>query len=339
MARSCRSLSLHKLVEQEPTDIPEYAALYISMDLGVVPNQRGSKKPTVKNWPAFKARAEDVPSYFDNGKNVGLLLGVRSGGLVDIDLDCSEARAAADLFLPNTLTAGRKSAPRSHRFVISPGAKSRSWRMSGKDGQMLVEVRSTGAQTLVEPSVHPSGERYEWDREGALEAVEIPAEQLELLCAKIATAAAIACRLPAGGRHDFAMALAGYMLRPGRLDEKTTREVLLAAWRAAGADSPEALDDVERAVRDTAQKIFLGDRVTGGPTLGEMVPDLLALLARWWGWDSSEQAEDGDAAGGGGAPTDDVLRDRFSETHLTTPTAWASVSATRAGCGIPYPNS
>ena len=205
--------SLLKLIEEKPDGTPEYAALYVGARLGVVPNMRGRKRPTVKGWPDLKLGVEDVPRYFEEGQNIGLLLGELSGWLVDVDLDCVEARAAADFFLPGTLTSGRRGAPRSHRFFVSPGARSRSWRMPGKNGETLLEVRSTGAQTLVEPSVHPTGEPYEWDRKGTLEVVEIPAEQLELLCTKIATAAAIARRLPTGGRHDFALALAGYMLR------------------------------------------------------------------------------------------------------------------------------
>lgn len=205
--------SLLKLIEEKPDGAPEYAALYAGEGIGVVPNKRGRKRPTVKGWPDLKLGVEDVPRYFGGGQNVGLLLGESSGWLVDVDLDCAETRAVADRFLPDTLSGGRKGAPRSHRFFVSPGAKSRSWRMPGKNGETLLEVRSTGAQTLVEPSVHPTGEPYEWDRKGILEVVEIPAEQLELLCTKIATAAAIARRLPAGGRHDFALALAGYMLR------------------------------------------------------------------------------------------------------------------------------
>jgi P4 family phage/plasmid primase-like protien len=300
----------NELPEEELESVVEAARIYASCGLCVVPNQPESKRPAEKGWPELRLGVEDVPRYFSDSQNVGLLLGEPSHWLVAVDLDCTEAIAVADRFLPVTLSSGRRSAPRSHRFFVSPGAKSRSWKTPGKDGTMLAEVRSTKAQTLVEPSIHPTGERYEWDREGILEAVETPAEQLELLCTKIATAAAIARDLPDGGRHHLAMALAGYVLRPGRLDEDTTLEILLAAWAAAGAR--EAVEDLRRIVRDTAKKISSGDAVTGGPTLEEMAPGLPSLLARWWGWDS----EDGAGASGAGAedediPTDDELRDEF----------------------------
>ena len=314
-------LSLVKLDNAIPNDVRECATLYAGMGLSIVPNQRGRKRPTVKGWPELRISSDEVSDYFEEGENIGVLMGEPSGGLVDIDLDCQEARAVANRFLPDTLTSGRKNAPRSHRFFVSPGAKSRSWRVHGKDGKTLIESRSTGAQTLVEPSIHPTGDRYEWDRDGVPEAVEIAAEQLEVLCSKIATAAMIARRLPAEGRHHFAMALAGYLLQLGRLDEETTREVLLAAWHAAGADSREALDDVERIVRDTAEKIASGEAVVGGPTLEELVPGLVGLLSQWWGWQSSKGAVTNGNTASDDKPTEDELRDRWIETR-ERPTAY-----------------
>lgn len=315
--------SLLKLIEESPEGAPEYASLYAGMGLCVVPNGQGTKRPILKGWPDLKLRVEDIPDHFGGGENVGLLLGEPSGWLVDIDLDCPEARAIADWFLPNTLTGGRKGSPRSHRFVVSPGATSRSYRMPGEDGTTIVEVRSTGTQTLVEPSTHPTGEHYEWDRDGVLEPLEVPAEQLDPACRKIATATAIARRLPAQGRHHLALALAGYLLRPGRLDAETVRDVMLAGWHGAGADSPEALDDVERAVRDTARRISAGGEVTGGPTLEELVPGLRALLARWWGWreGGDDRGTGGGASSSGEKPTEDELRDRWIESR-ESPTAY-----------------
>lgn len=297
----------------------EAAELYASRGLCTVPNARGTKRPTRKGWTDLRLGVEDAPRYFEEGQNIGLLLGEPSGWLVDVDLDCPEAVEVADWLLPDTLSSGRRGAPRSHRFFVSEGARSKSWKTSGDEGTVLVEVRATGAQTLVEPSVHPSGEPYTWDRDGVLEAVEIPAHQLETSCTKIATGAAIARRLPRGGRHDFALALAGHLLRQGA-DQETVVEVMSAAWHAAGADDPEAINDLQRIVWDTTEKLSSGEMVTGGPTLEEAAPGLPALLARWWG----RSAEAGAGAGGMGSiqavsggtgdergPTHDELRDRW----------------------------
>ncbi|MCA9309574.1 MAG: bifunctional DNA primase/polymerase, partial [Phycisphaerales bacterium] len=93
--------------------------------------------------------------------NIGLLLGTPSGGLVDIDLDCVEAVELAPQFLPPTVTVtGRPSRPRSHWWYVCPDAIT----VKHKDpvsGAMIVELRSTGSQTVVGPSTHPDDEPYD----------------------------------------------------------------------------------------------------------------------------------------------------------------------------------
>jgi hypothetical protein len=84
------------------------------------------------------------------------------------------------------------------------------------------------------------------------------------------------------------MPVAGFLLRPGRLDEDTTLKILLAAWHAAGAASREAARDLESIVRDTAENLRAGDRVVGGPTLEEYAPGLVRLLCKWWDWERRE---------------------------------------------------
>ena len=62
---------------------------------------------------------ESDPEALDpaSAKNVGVVLGRASNGLVDIDIDGTEALALADVFLPQTgMEFGRKSKPRSHRI-------------------------------------------------------------------------------------------------------------------------------------------------------------------------------------------------------------------------------
>ena len=122
-----------------------------------------------------------------------------------------------------------------------------------------------------------------------------------------------------------------------RIDEETAREILVAGWQAAGAGSREALDDVERAVRDTASKIVSGDEVTGGPTLEETATGLVPLLDKWWGWRQS-----GDDPGANGAaanaekPTEDELRDRWVERR-ESPTAYGQGEWRRYGNGFWVP--
>src|SRR5260370_21000069 len=96
---------------------------YARRGWGVVPIPRGQKKPVISGWQNYFAAIEDIPQLFRNGENVAVRLGPRSGDLVDVDLDCSEALELADLYLPATRAEfGRLSKPRSHRLYRAPGA-------------------------------------------------------------------------------------------------------------------------------------------------------------------------------------------------------------------------
>jgi hypothetical protein len=228
----------------------------------------------------IRANFEGVP------RNVGLVLGEASGDLVDVDLDVPEAAAIAGHFLPPTLVSGRPGNPRSHYWFVSPGAGSVAYKDT--DGRVLVEIRANGRQTVVPPSVHPRGERIVWYDDAGKEPAPAEAEDLERRCRLLTTAALVARHLPDGGRHDFAMALAGFLLRPGRLVKEQALGIMVAAWDAAGYPNgksrAEAMRDLEGILGDTGVRLGEGKRVWGGPTLGEMTPDLPDALEKIWGW-------------------------------------------------------
>ncbi len=237
---------------------------------------------------------------WNNGRNIGLLTGEPSGWLVDVDLDSPEAARIAEHFLPRTLTSGRASSPDSHRWYVSPGTEYGEWKDT--DGKTkLIELRATGRQTLVEPSTHTTGERYAWSRSGT-EIAEIDAADLRARCTELATATLIARHLPehrdagGGGRHDYAMALAGFLLRPNRLAEDLALKILQAAWDAKGwtneSQRREGHRDLDGIVRDTADDIAADEPVVGGPTLEEMVPGMVRQLRRYWGWRREEHSQD-----------------------------------------------
>jgi hypothetical protein len=95
---------------------------------------------------------------------------------------------------------------------------------------------------------------------------EIEATELSRRLRELATAVLIARHLPpirtgreGGGRHDYALALAGFLLRSGRLGEDLTLKVLKAAWDAKGWPGEkakwEAYRDLEAIVSDTAENL------------------------------------------------------------------------------------
>jgi hypothetical protein len=67
----------------------------------------------------------------------------------------------------------------------------------------------------------------------------VEATELKSRLRDLATAVLIARHLPklrddstgeGGGRHDYALARSGFLLRSGRLDSETTLKLLRAAW-------------------------------------------------------------------------------------------------------------
>lgn len=139
----------------------EAAKNYIQRGWMVVPIPARTKRPVAKGWPDLRIAEGDVGQFFNPNDNIGVILGEPSGWLVDVDLDCEEACELADQYLPATKAiTGRPSAPRSHLWYITQGAKTEK-HTDPESGAMIVELRSTGGQTVVGPSVHPEGEHYE----------------------------------------------------------------------------------------------------------------------------------------------------------------------------------
>ncbi len=143
------------------TDARRIAAAYVAAGWAPVPIPPRTKSPTIKAWPSFRTTAGEVAEHFAPSANIGVILGDASGGLVDVDLDCPEAVQLAPKVLPPTgAVFGRDGNPRSHWLYVAPGAK--TTKVNDKRDS-LVELRSTGGQTVFPGSVHPSGEPVRWD--------------------------------------------------------------------------------------------------------------------------------------------------------------------------------
>ena len=85
------------------------AAALIRRGVAVIPVPAGEKHPGRPGWESLRITEEDIPNYWTNGQNVGMLCGKPSGDRVDVDLDPDEAVRIAGRFLPPTLTSGHKS--------------------------------------------------------------------------------------------------------------------------------------------------------------------------------------------------------------------------------------
>ena len=256
-------------------DIRDAARDYLRRGFAPIPIPARSKAPSLPDWPNLRIEEKDMDELFT--ENVGLLLGTPSRGLVDVDLDARETIALAPLFLPPTaMIHGRASRPRSHWwFIVDPAPPTK--RFQDTDGTCLVELRSTGGQTVVPPSVHPEGEAIEWadDNEPAI----VPPDTLSTAVRRLAAAALLVRHYPAqGGRQDFALALAGLLLKAGWEASKVEHFVTAVAEAAHDEEAQKRAATVRR----TQESIAQGKRVTGFRALSDAVGD--AVVKRLTDW-------------------------------------------------------
>jgi len=187
--------------------------------------------------------------------------------------------------LPTPRRHGRPGVGTSHYWYVARGIdKSERW--LDTDGKVLVELRSTGGQTVVPPSLHPSGERLYWLIDG--QTSDLPGEPppavepelLRLAARSTATAALLARHWPDGSRHIAARDVAGFLAARG-LAAKEIEDIV--RWAATIARDDE-IEDRARVARDTVATFDNGGKTTGGPTLEASVgKDVVALLIKWYG--------------------------------------------------------
>lgn len=122
---------------------------------------RREKRPLGSAWQTKATdNPSDVAAWLRSGSNVGLLLGPMSG-VVDVEYDTPEGREQlADFGLLDIPTPTWRSARGEHRlFMWEPWMPTTA--VVHADA---VEVRIGGraAQSVLPPSIHPTGARYEW---------------------------------------------------------------------------------------------------------------------------------------------------------------------------------
>jgi hypothetical protein len=209
---------------------------YVGRGWRIVPIPHGQKKPAMSGWQDFEATAETVPRLFGNEENVAVLLGPRSGDLVDIDLDCPEALALADLYLPRTSAEfGRKSKPRSHRLFVAPTATFEAFPDPiAKDTllELRTDGRDGGAHLTLLPLSITDSERRHWHGD-VIAPAAVEASALRRRCAYLAIGCLIARYV---SKHAAE--------RPGpdlaRLLWEFDHELARPAYRWLGRHAPDA---------------------------------------------------------------------------------------------------
>jgi len=251
------------------------ARAYLTRGWPPVPVPFRSKAPTIPGWPELRLTEQELTDHFADASNVGVLLGEPSRGLVDIDLDAPEALALAPHFLPVTSSVfGRPSKPRSHElYLVQPAPATTRF---CDDGASLVELRSTGTQTIFPPSTHPSGEVIAWHNDG--DPARVGAAELCRGVRHLAAAALLVRHYPAeGSRHEFALALAGALVRAGWPTDEIGQFLGVIADTAGDGE----VRDRARAGY-SAERIASGRPATGWTRLEKLIGRDIAQRLRDW---------------------------------------------------------
>jgi len=263
-------------------DVLHSARKYIWHHWKVVPIRPKEKVPRRKDWQKQLIPESEIQDYFNDGDNIGILWGKPSHGLVDVDLDCNEAVALAPRFLPKTgRVYGRETRPTSHYLYQSKGTEPLKFNdpePSDPEDACLLEVRSTGQQSIVPPSIHPSGELIRWEKRR--EPTRVSPDDLRIAVGLLAAAALIAKRWKKGYRNEIVLSLTGTLLRAGWKKEKIIKLVEVIAIAAGDKE----LEKRVAAVESTWNKYVNKKEVTGIPTLKKLIGEkTVSRIFEWAG--------------------------------------------------------
>ncbi|MCX7795284.1 MAG: phage/plasmid primase, P4 family [bacterium] len=245
---------------------------YIKKGFSVVPIPVGGKNPRLPDWNKKRFGSKD----FQEPSNIGVLLGEPSGWLTDVDLDSIEAIRIAPLFLSETTIFGHGSGEkaRSHYLYYCEGSKTTRFQFRG---ETIVEIRSTGCQTVFPPSIHPSGEQYQFYSNSHVETVDF--QDLLENVSKIAGLSLLAKYWARrGSRQDCALAFAGALLRRDVLEEDV--EHYLRAIAVATEDE-ETKSRIQTVIY-TTKKLEENKPATGLNRLLEYIPEEVVKQAFKW---------------------------------------------------------
>lgn len=191
----------------------EWALYYATLGWYSIVLIKFEKECRDKDWMKKVYDGDD----FDENVNLGLRLVSASDKergikLVDIDCDAPEVVQCISAFMLDTPAVyGRASKPKSHWLYDSEFEKGLAFKDEGTVGGTLIEIR-VNHQSMAPPSVHPSGELLKWEGGKPKEAAKVdPADLLRATRLTATCALTIRYYNPPGDRHDWGMALSGFL--------------------------------------------------------------------------------------------------------------------------------
>lgn len=149
---------------------------YLALGWSIIPIRKGSKLPAISSWIEYQKRlptAEEVKQWWEENPeaNIALICG-KISGIIVVDIDTPHGGDTKSLALSPTLVS--KTGGGGFHYLY----KYRQGLIGAKVGfKQGVDIRSEASYIVLPPSVHASGNCYEWMNEG--EAIADAPEWLE----------------------------------------------------------------------------------------------------------------------------------------------------------------
>ncbi len=150
----------------------EWALYYGRLGLGIIPVPKGEKGPVQTGWPEIATSdPRQIEAWWneDPEQNIGFVAGPKSHGIFAIDLDVDDDTGEDGLGVLRKWERDHTPLPETWR-VITPRGGAHLYFHSDKlienDKKSLheaIEIRANGLNTILPPSLHPNGRRYEWE--------------------------------------------------------------------------------------------------------------------------------------------------------------------------------
>jgi hypothetical protein len=226
---------------------------YLSRGFSVIPIYPRGKKPATP-WKEFQKRLptdEELVKWFGNGSayNIGIVTGAISG-LAVIDLDSVGAITFAEenkLSLSPTAKTGRG-------LHVYCKYKNGIRNFQQRDDLPDIDLRADGGCVVAPPSIHESGNVYEWVAGRGLDDVEMTELPSWILAEKTEEKKSVSelyRGVEKGGRNKALTRLVGSWVNDGGSLEEIKQQAIV--WNSV-MDNPLPYEEVERTVESIYER-------------------------------------------------------------------------------------
>ncbi len=151
----------------------KWALYYASLGLGIIPAPKGEKGPVKPGWPELATSdPEQISAWWDEvpDQNIGFVAGKKSHGIIVIDLDVDGSTGEDGLSVIKKWASENGKLPKTWQD-ITPRGGTHLYYHSDKpienNKKILhegIEIRASGLNTILPPSLHPNGRMYRWKK-------------------------------------------------------------------------------------------------------------------------------------------------------------------------------